>query len=161
MPSNQVGLDSTFISRTIPTSGSIFLKKLATEIIQVNGPLKQPPTRLITSHKLVHSPATTSTQRQQTTSSSTSNIYYPSYSEYNRNEFYSICVSILTAAAFAVFIMWRWLRMKSDLKRALREQEQIQQHERSSLQNTGECGQGECVDDITGSGIKIITLDFC
>ena len=150
MPSNQ-GLDSSFDSDNISTSGSLFLKKLTTELIQVDGPLKQPPTRLVTSHRLVQSQVTTSTQRQLTTSSSTSNIYYPSYSEYNRNEFYSICVSILTAAAFAAFIMWRWLRMKSDLKRALREQEQIQQHERSSLQNTGECGQSECVDDITGS----------
>ncbi len=156
MPSYQ-GLDSSFDFDNIPTGKSHFLRKLTSDLIQVDGSLKHAPTRLITSHRQqVLSQITTSTQKQTAFSSSTSNIYYPSYNEYNRNELYSICVSILTAAAFAVFIMWRWLRMKSDLKRALREQQQLQQHERSSLQSTGECGQGECADDITGTEIPII-----
>lgn len=44
--------------------------------------------------------------------------------------------------------MWRWLRMKSDLRKALEEQEQIQQHERNFL-NTN-CAQNEFVDDMSG-----------
>lgn len=108
------------------------------------GPLKSAP-KLITKDGTQFLSSTTIFRQSTTTQ-----IYYPSYSDYHKNEFYSICISILTAAAFAVFIMWRWLRMKSDLKRALQEQEQMQQHERSSLQNT-DCNQGEFADDISGT----------
>ena len=52
-------------------------------------------------------------------------------SGYRKNEFYSIFVSILTAAIFLLFIMWRWFRMKSDLRHALNEQQHhSQQSER-------------------------------
>ena len=46
---------------------------------------------------------------------------------YRNNELYSILVSMFTAALFLLFIMWRWFRMKSDLRKALREQLEIQQ----------------------------------
>ena len=71
----------------------------------------------------------------------------------------------MTAVAFAAFIMWRWLKMKSDLKRALEEQQLVQQrhdeHEGSSLEsNMGDCGQGDdCGDNISGKSQKII-IDF-
>lgn len=48
---------------------------------------------------------------------------------YKNNELYSIFVSMFTAAIFLLFIMWRWIRMKSDLRKALREQIEIQQQE--------------------------------
>jgi hypothetical protein len=53
-------------------------------------------------------------------SSSINEIYY------KNNEIYSIFVSMFTAALFLVFIMWRWMRIKSDLRKALREQLQEQ-----------------------------------
>lgn len=46
------------------------------------------------------------------------------------NELYSILVSMLTAGLFVVFIMWRWVKMKSDLQRALQEQNLINQQQR-------------------------------
>lgn len=90
-----------------------------------------------------------------TTSAPISLFYYPSFNSFNsykKNEFYSVFISILTAAAFAVFIMWRWLRMKADLKRAFEEQQQIQQNERSGLNM--DCAQDECVDNMSGIFIK-------
>lgn len=97
-------------------------------------------------------------QQQATTRHSTTTTQslfphypYPSFNDmnaYKKNEFYSIFVSVLTAAAFLFFIMWRWFKMRSDLKRSLEEQEQIQQHERSEL-NTN-TNQDDCVDRISG-----------
>lgn len=50
--------------------------------------------------------------------------------DYRTNELYSIFVSILTAAIFVTFIMWRWFKMKSDLRKALQEQNLIDQQHR-------------------------------
>lgn len=52
---------------------------------------------------------------------------YNHHITYKNNELYSILVSMFTAALFLLFIMWRWFRMKSDLRKALREQLEIQQ----------------------------------
>jgi hypothetical protein len=95
--------------------------------------------------------SSTRTTTTTTTTQSFSHYPYPSYNDinaYKKNEFYSLFVSILTAAAFLFFIMWRWFKMRSDLRKSLEEQEQIQQHERSEL-NT-DANQDECVDRISG-----------
>lgn len=52
------------------------------------------------------------------------------------NEFYNIFVSLLTAGLFVVFIMWRWIKMKSDLRKALREQNLINQQQRIENSNS-------------------------
>lgn len=65
-----------------------------------------------------------------TTSTIKSNIYSANNLNeihYRNNEMYSIFVSMLTAALFLLFIMWRWIRIKSDLRKALREQSEIDQ----------------------------------
>ncbi|CAF1060353.1 unnamed protein product [Brachionus calyciflorus] len=76
-------------------------------------------------------------------STQSSNLYYTSTFNdinYNKNnELYSIFVSMFTAALFVFFIMWRWLKMKSDLRKALREQYEIQRQQRlnsDSFHNT-------------------------
>lgn len=46
------------------------------------------------------------------------------------NELYSIFISMFTAAVFLIFIMWRWIRLKSDLRQALREQNEIEREMR-------------------------------
>lgn len=53
----------------------------------------------------------------------------------NSNELCSIFISMLTAAVFLLFIMWRWIRIKSDLRQAMREQSEI---EREMRLNGGE-----------------------
>jgi len=63
-----------------------------------------------------------STSKQHVVSYSTNEFTYK-----NNNEFYSIFVSMFTAALFLFFIMWRWLRMKSDLRKALQEQLLLEQ----------------------------------
>lgn len=50
------------------------------------------------------------------------------------NEFYSIFVSVITAAVFLFFIMWRWFKMNSDFRKALREQLEVQQNVRQTPQ---------------------------
>lgn len=50
------------------------------------------------------------------------------YHSHKNNEFYSIFVSVITAAVFLFFIMWRWFKMNSDFRKALREQLEVQQH---------------------------------
>ena len=62
---------------------------------------------------------------------------YPS-SIHKSNEFYSIFISMLTAAIFLLFIMWRWIKMKSDLRKALREQLEIQQQEQTNNRSLGD-----------------------
>ena len=57
------------------------------------------------------------------------------FNGYKKNEFYSIFVSILTAAIFLLFIMWRWFRMKSDLRNALNEQQHHSQQPESNSRN--------------------------
>lgn len=47
----------------------------------------------------------------------------------NNNELYSIFISMFTAAVFLIFIMWRWIRIKSDLRQALREQSEIERQQ--------------------------------
>jgi len=64
------------------------------------------------------------------------------YHSQKNNEFYSIFVSVITAAVFLFFIMWRWFKMNSDFRKALQEQLEVQQH--SSLPppaNTRSLGQ--------------------
>jgi hypothetical protein len=68
-------------------------------------------------------------------STSTSLPAHASFNHFRNNEFYSIFVSILTAAIFLIFIMWRWYRMKCDLRKALLEQIEIQNQERLLLDN--------------------------
>lgn len=65
------------------------------------------------------------------TATTTTTFYSSSLNDlnYKNNELYSIFVSMFTAAIFIFFIMWRWIRMKSDLRKALREQFEIQQQE--------------------------------
>ncbi len=107
------------------------------------------PALLSSNHKLslVHLTSKTSTASSLTQKISTSNFYHTattssfyqsfhdlnSYS-YRKNEFYSIFISILTAAVFLIFIMWRWFKMKSDLRKALREQNEINDHEHQNLE---------------------------
>lgn len=45
---------------------------------------------------------------------------------YKHSEFYTIFLSVLTAALLLLFIMWRWYRMKSDLRRAIEEFQETQ-----------------------------------
>lgn len=77
------------------------------------------------------SPVPSTSTTGTTTASSTIYSYSSSLNElnYKNNELYSIFVSMFTAAIFLFFIMWRWFRMKSDLRKALREQLEIQQQE--------------------------------
>jgi hypothetical protein len=70
---------------------------------------------------------TTSKALKYSSSSPTSSLIHNHRSNYKNNEMYSILVSIFTAALFLIFIMWRWFKMKSDLRKALREQLEIQQ----------------------------------
>jgi hypothetical protein len=70
---------------------------------------------------------TTSKVIKYSASPSTSSLISNHRLSYKNNEMYSILVSMFTAALFLIFIMWRWFKMKSDLKRALREQLEIQQ----------------------------------
>lgn len=53
----------------------------------------------------------------------------PTYKSHN-NELYSVFISMFTAAVFLIFIMWRWIRIKSDLRQALREQNEIEREMR-------------------------------
>ena len=56
---------------------------------------------------------------------------------YRNNEIYSIFVSMFTAAIFLLFIMWRYYKMKSDLRKALREQLSSVQQQHSSSSSGG------------------------
>ena len=59
------------------------------------------------------------------TSTSSSLAINNHHLSYKNNELYSFFVSMFTASIFLLFIMWRWFRMKSDLRKALREQLEI------------------------------------
>ena len=48
---------------------------------------------------------------------------------------YSIFISMFTAALFLLFIMWRWTRIKRDLRQALREQAEINHFTRQESSN--------------------------
>lgn len=50
----------------------------------------------------------------------------------SNNELYSIFISMFTAAIFLIFIMWRWIKIKSDLRQALREQSEIEREMRAN-----------------------------
>jgi hypothetical protein len=74
---------------------------------------------------------------------------YDQFGYHKHNELYSIFVSMFTAALFLLFIMWRWVRIKSDLRKALREQaaassaqnnDNNNQSSNSLLESGGTCG---------------------
>ena len=77
-------------------------------------------------------------------SAAASSSSYQDIYQYKNNEFYSIVVSMLTAAILLLFIMWRWFRMKADLRKALREQmlEQREQQSNSSSSSDRSTGGG-------------------
>ena len=54
----------------------------------------------------------------------------------NKNEMYSLFVSMFTAALFLLFIMWRWTRIKKDMRKALREQAVLNRYQENSNNNS-------------------------
>lgn len=94
------------------------------------------PTFLVSSTKFTATEFTSHPYFLLTTGTTTS--YYSSSLNdvnYKNNELYSIFVSMFTAAIFVFFIMWRWIRMKSDLRKALREQLEIQRQQQQFSNN--------------------------
>lgn len=100
---------------------------------------------LYQNHKLVEnvqfSPRETNLNNHVTTMSKYNELYIfstkaPIFNQvandfdHKTNELYSIFISMLTAAIFVFFIMWRWMKMKSDLRKALHEQNLIEQQQR-------------------------------
>jgi hypothetical protein len=66
--------------------------------------------------------------------SSLPSSHYDDYNHHKANEFYSIFVSVITAAVFLFFIMYRWFKMNADFRKALNEQIDIQQQQQQQQQ---------------------------
>ena len=84
-------------------------------------------------------------------SSSSTLVHHGPHVTYKNNEMYSILVSMFTAALFLIFIMWRWFRMKSDLRKALREQLEIQRSADYSSERRGQGGAGAVLSSCSSS----------